>query len=126
MFKEESSKSLIVHLIIVGFHHKKGHQVFRLNSIELNFNKIVQIEYSYPLLNEPIDERWSNLPSLALPDGAHNREKDLIYFHIPSIDDDHQTLFGVAAFRQIDADVRKDILIDLIFSYSFQIEEYYK
>jgi hypothetical protein len=45
-------------------------------------------------LNEPIDERWSNIAALALPDGAHNRESDLIYFHLPSIDNDDHTLFG--------------------------------
>ncbi|CAF1195537.1 unnamed protein product [Adineta steineri] len=79
------SSTLIVHLFVVGFHHKKGHQ----------------IEYSYPLLSEPHDDQWSNIASLALPDGAHNRDKDLIYFHIPS--NTKQTLFGIAAYRQIDA-----------------------
>ncbi|CAF3941667.1 unnamed protein product, partial [Rotaria sp. Silwood1] len=44
------------------------------------------IEYSYPLLNEPIDEYWSNIGILALPDGVHQRQHDLIYFHLPSID----------------------------------------
>ncbi|CAF3575515.1 unnamed protein product [Rotaria socialis] len=61
---------------------------------------------SYSLLNEPIDERWSNIGSLALPDGVHNRNKDLIYFHIPSIDQDqdsNKTLFGIASYRRIDA-----------------------
>ncbi len=70
--------------------------------------KNIQIEYSYPLLNEPIDERWSNIAALALPDGAHNRENDLIYFHLPSLNDEddyHQTTFGVASYRQIDAQV---------------------
>ncbi|CAF3302750.1 unnamed protein product [Rotaria socialis] len=93
MLNEENlscEKSFVVHLIIIGFHHKKGHQ----------------IEYSYPLLNEPIDERWSNIGGLALPDGAHNRNKDLIYFHVPSIEQDqysNKTLFGIASYRQIDA-----------------------
>jgi hypothetical protein len=54
-------------------------------------------------LNEPIDERWSNIAALALPDGAHNRESDLIYFHLPSIDNDDHTLFGIASYRQVDA-----------------------
>ncbi|CAF1242541.1 unnamed protein product [Rotaria sordida] len=64
------------------------------------------IEYSYPLLNEPIDERWSNLGRLALPNGVHQRENDLIYFHFSSLnnqDDYYKTLFGIASYRQIDA-----------------------
>ncbi|CAF5084741.1 unnamed protein product, partial [Rotaria sp. Silwood1] len=65
------------------------------------------IEYSYPLLNEPIDEYWSNIGILALPDGVHQRQHDLIYFHLPSIHhQDHnkkKTLFGIASYRQIDA-----------------------
>ncbi|CAF3445220.1 unnamed protein product [Rotaria sp. Silwood1] len=68
-----------------------------------------QIEYSYPLLNEPIDEYWSNIGILALPDGVHQRQHDLIYFHLPSIHhQDHnkkKTLFGIASYRQIDANV---------------------
>ncbi|CAF1615353.1 unnamed protein product [Rotaria sp. Silwood1] len=93
MLKEELNScenNLVVHLIIIGFHHKKGHQ----------------IEYSYPLLNEPIDEYWSNIGGLALPDGVHQRQYDLIYFHLPSIyhqDNIHKTLFGIASYRQIDA-----------------------
>ena len=100
-----SSMSLVVHLIIVGFHHKKGHQVdFYLFKffIFLKENGF-KIEYSYPLLSDPIDERWSNIGSLALPDGVHNREHDLIYFHLPSME--NQTLFGLASYRQIDANV---------------------
>ncbi|CAF1687820.1 unnamed protein product, partial [Adineta ricciae] len=87
---DTNSTSLVVNLVIVGFHHKKGHQ----------------IEYSYPLAKESLDEQWSNILSYALPDGAHNREKDLIYFHIPSLDKEtnvQRTLFGIAAYRQIDA-----------------------
>ena len=41
-----------------------------------------QVEYSYPPLIEgntvdshEIPEEWKNIPSLALPDGAHNYEK---------------------------------------------------
>ena len=60
------------------------------------------------MLKESLDDRWSNVLSYALPDGAHNREKDLIYFHIPAFDEQNnaqRTLFGVAAYRQIDASV---------------------
>ncbi|UJR17918.1 hypothetical protein I4U23_004817 [Adineta vaga] len=90
MILDDNSTSLVVNLLIVGFHHKKGHQ----------------IEYSYPLIKENLDEQWSNILSYALPDGAHNRDKDLIYFHIPSLNQEmnsQQTLFGIASYRQIDA-----------------------
>jgi len=35
-----SSTSLVVHLFVVGFHHKKGHQVFN-EIFDLNQNKII-------------------------------------------------------------------------------------
>ncbi|VDP25873.1 unnamed protein product [Heligmosomoides polygyrus] len=53
----------ILHVVVVGFHHKKGCQP-------------VQVEFSYPQLDGNCEgglpEEWIHLPSLALPDGAHN------------------------------------------------------
>ena len=44
--------------------------------------RILQVEYAYPSLvaGQPVDSSelptvWKNLPSLALPDGAHNHDK---------------------------------------------------
>jgi hypothetical protein len=48
---------------------------------------------------------WKTLPSLALPDGSHNHERDTIYFHLPDINDHNLTIFGVSCYRQINADV---------------------
>ncbi|KAK7067151.1 late secretory pathway protein avl9 [Halocaridina rubra] len=56
---EEGEKDPIaLHVIVVGFHHKKG----------------MQVEYSYPPLTKDnscdLPEQWRHLPSLCLPDGA--------------------------------------------------------
>lgn len=85
----------VLHVLVVGFHHKKGNQV----------------EFSYPPLipDNPVDsnevpEVWKYLPSLALPDGAHNYKKDTVYFHLPSNDEkSRRTVYGVSCYRQIDA-----------------------
>lgn len=90
--------SPVLHVIVIGFHHKKG----------------CQVEYSYPPLIEgnPVDsnqvpDEWKHLPSLGIPDGAHNYTKDTIFFHLPSRTEKHKTVYGVACYRQIDA---KDLL----------------
>ncbi|CAF0918738.1 unnamed protein product, partial [Didymodactylos carnosus] len=78
---------LVLHIIVIGFHHKRGYQV----------------EYTYPQFpsNTELPKAWVNLPSLTLPDGAHNRDK--VYFHLPSLTDAKKTVFGVACYRQINA-----------------------
>ncbi|XP_076326765.1 late secretory pathway protein AVL9 homolog isoform X2 [Tachypleus tridentatus] len=87
--------SPILHVVVVGFHHKKG----------------CQVDYSYPPLIEgqPYDSSelpvcWKHLPSLALPDGAHNCEKETIYFHLPSLDNPRQTVYGISCYRQMNAE----------------------
>ncbi|KAI1299283.1 Late secretory pathway protein AVL9 -like protein [Halotydeus destructor] len=95
----------ILYVLVVGFHHKKG----------------CQIDYSYPPLRvseEKLPEReekegvkstnclpdeWRTLPSLALPDGAHNHDRDTIFFHLPH-PEDGTTVYGISCYRQIDAD----------------------
>jgi hypothetical protein len=45
------------------------------------------------------------LGALSLSDGVHNREYDLIFFHLPSLNDEdhyHQTLFAVPSYRQFE------------------------
>lgn len=37
---------------------------------------------------------WKTLPSIALPDGAHNFERDTIYFHLPNPKNTQKTIFG--------------------------------
>ncbi|GMR40220.1 hypothetical protein PMAYCL1PPCAC_10415, partial [Pristionchus mayeri] len=82
----------ILHVVVVGFHHKKG----------------CQVEYAFPPLPGPADNgdhglptEWKSLPSLALPDGAHNVEQDTTYFLLPSLDDPDRAIFGISCFRQI-------------------------
>ena len=86
----------VLHLIVVGFHHKKG----------------CQVEYSYPPLNpssttdsHECPEIWKNLSSLAMPDGSHNFVEDTVYFHLPSITEPGKTVYGVSSYRQIEAKV---------------------
>lgn len=71
-----------------------------------------QVEYSFPPLVEgaPYDSNecppgWHYLPTLALPDGSHNFEEDTVYFHLPSLKNPRQTIFGVSCFRQIPVEV---------------------
>ncbi|VDM08092.1 unnamed protein product [Wuchereria bancrofti] len=78
-----------------------------INNEDLQTDKI---EYCYPPLTDREGElpaAWQNLPSLALPDGAHNVDHDLIYFLLPSLDDPNRSVFGISCYRQISA---KDLL----------------
>ncbi|CAL8113376.1 unnamed protein product [Orchesella dallaii] len=80
--------SPIYHVIVVGFHHKKG----------------CQVEYAYPPFEMDLEKTaWKHLTSLAMPDGAHNFETDTVYFHLPSLKNPRETVFGVACYQQIDA-----------------------
>ncbi|KAL3831475.1 hypothetical protein ACJMK2_023218 [Sinanodonta woodiana] len=90
----KSQDNPVLHVVVIGFHHKKG----------------CQVEYSYPPLIEggPVDSNdvppeWRHLASLALPDGAHNHMQDTIYFHLPARFAHHRTVYGVACYRQMDA-----------------------
>uniref|UniRef100_A0A8C1WTT0 AVL9 homolog (S. cerevisiase) n=1 Tax=Cyprinus carpio TaxID=7962 RepID=A0A8C1WTT0_CYPCA len=56
----------VLHIVVVGFHHKKG----------------CQVEFSYPPIipgaghdSNTLPEEWKYLPFLALPDGAHNHQE---------------------------------------------------
>ncbi|KAE9414299.1 hypothetical protein Angca_008527 [Angiostrongylus cantonensis] len=79
----------ILHVVVVGFHHKKG----------------CQVEFSYPKLDGKgeggLSDEWINLPSLALPDGAHNTNDDVIFFILPSKDRKGESVFGISCCRQI-------------------------
>lgn len=86
----------VLHILVVGFHHKKG----------------CQVEYSYPPLfpdstvnPHECPDLWKNLPSLAMPDGSHNFVEDTVYFHLPSTTHEGKTVYGVSTYRQIEAKV---------------------
>uniref|UniRef100_A0A7N6AK89 UDENN domain-containing protein n=1 Tax=Anabas testudineus TaxID=64144 RepID=A0A7N6AK89_ANATE len=62
----DEAKGPVLHIVVVGFHHKKG----------------CQVEFSYPPLmpdeghdSNLLPEEWKYLPFLALPDGAHNYQE---------------------------------------------------
>ncbi|RWS14232.1 late secretory pathway protein AVL9-like protein [Dinothrombium tinctorium] len=95
--KEKSEQNSILYVLVIGFHHKKG----------------CVIEYCHPSLSAINGEElsnarlplvWRTLPSIALPDGAHNYDKDTIYFTLPHPYKHGTTVFGVSCYRQIDAE----------------------
>ena len=72
----------VLHVLVIGFHHKKG----------------CQVEYAYPPLipggsssSCELPSQWKHLPSLALPDGSHNFENDTAYFHLPDLENPRKT-----------------------------------
>ena len=100
MESNNSEQQAIIHIVVVGFHHKKG----------------CQVEFSYPPLVEGdeqnstnLPEEWKCLPFLALPDGAHNYDEDTIYFHLPprSHYSQQTTVYGVSCYRQISTHLLK-------------------
>ncbi|XP_026557992.1 late secretory pathway protein AVL9 homolog isoform X2 [Pseudonaja textilis] len=96
--------SPVLHIVVVGFHHKKG----------------CQIEFSYPPLitgeshdSNSLPEEWKYLPFLALPDGAHNYQEDTVFFHLPPRSGDRSTIYGVSCYRQIEAKALKVRQVDI-------------
>uniref|UniRef100_W5N5H1 AVL9 homolog (S. cerevisiase) n=1 Tax=Lepisosteus oculatus TaxID=7918 RepID=W5N5H1_LEPOC len=94
----EEPRGPVLHIVVVGFHHKKG----------------CQVEFSYPPLipeeghdSSSLPEEWKYLPFLALPDGAHNYQEDTIYFHLPPRSGDRKCVYGVSCYRQIEAKALK-------------------
>ncbi|XP_043210921.1 late secretory pathway protein AVL9 homolog [Amphibalanus amphitrite] len=85
----EDRENIILHIIVVGFHHKKGYQV----------------EFTHPQwpTGDECPAEWGHLPSIAMPDGSHNYHQETVYFHLPPLDGS-DTVYGVSCYRQIDAD----------------------
>ncbi|KAM4606391.1 late secretory pathway protein AVL9 homolog [Polymixia lowei] len=95
---KEEVKGPVLHIVVVGFHHKKG----------------CQVEFSYPPLipeeghdSNSLPEEWKYLPFLALPDGAHNYQEDTVFFHLPPLNGDMKCVYGVSCYRQIEAKALK-------------------
>lgn len=95
---KEEVKGPVLHIVVVGFHHKKG----------------CQVEFSYPPLmpdgehdSNLLPEEWKYLPFLALPDGAHNYQEDTVYFHLPPLSGGQKCVYGVSCYRQIEAKALK-------------------
>ncbi|KAA8580530.1 hypothetical protein FQN60_013488 [Etheostoma spectabile] len=85
-------KGPVLHIVVVGFHHKKGCQGHDSNLLP---------------------EEWRYLPFLALPDGAHNYQEDTVYFHLPPLNEDMKCVYGVSCYRQIEAKALKVRLADV-------------
>ncbi|KAF9573030.1 late secretory pathway protein avl9 [Mortierella alpina] len=96
---------VILHIVVVGFHHAHGPIV----------------EYAFPpfpgqnpqtvLTRLEVPEEWSLLPFLALPDGSHQSDEDFTYFHLPPVKnrkDATKTIFGISCNRQI---LTKDLAV---------------
>ncbi|XP_072523409.1 late secretory pathway protein AVL9 homolog isoform X2 [Salminus brasiliensis] len=95
---KEEPKGPVLHIVVVGFHHKRG----------------CQVEFSYPPLvpseghdSNNLPEKWKYLPFLALPDGAHNYQEDTVYFHLPPLCEEMKCVYGVSCYRQIEAKALK-------------------
>ncbi|KAG0729240.1 Late secretory pathway protein AVL9 [Chionoecetes opilio] len=101
--EEKDRDPAALHVIVVGFHHKKG----------------MQVDFAYPPLSESdecdLPDSWRHLPSLCLPDGAHNHEADTVFFHLPHLTKPDQTVFGVSCYRQIDAEERLQVTTKVYF-----------
>lgn len=125
--------NILLHLMVVGFHHKKGCQVCRSTAHCACVLRVLftQVEYCYPPLDssrvsveqsessqDTNDEGdkcrketvrlpvvWQTLPSLALPDGSHNHQDDTVLFHLPDTEDPTRSVFGVACYRQVSSNV---------------------
>ncbi|XP_040570025.1 late secretory pathway protein AVL9 homolog [Lepeophtheirus salmonis] len=85
----------VLHVLVVGFHHKKG----------------CIVEYSWPPMipggkpqGPELPSQWRHLPSLSLPDGSHNYRQDASVFHLPDLHDPRKTVFGISCYRQIESD----------------------
>ncbi|XP_072820808.1 late secretory pathway protein AVL9 homolog [Vicugna pacos] len=93
-----ATRGPVLHIVVVGFHHKKG----------------CQVEFSYPPLipgdghdSHILPEEWKYLPFLALPDGAHNYQEDTVFFHLPPRSGNGATVYGISCYRQIEAKALK-------------------
>lgn len=95
---DDGPRGPVLHIVVVGFHHKKG----------------CQVEFSYPPLipgdghdSHTLPEEWKYLPFLALPDGAHNYQEDTVFFHLPPRNGNGATVYGISCYRQIEAKALK-------------------
>lgn len=103
MASEPENKPPILHILVVGFHHKLG----------------CQVEFSHPPLISGSTGRnecpsgWKYLPTLALPDGSHNFTEDTVFFNLPSLFEPAASIYGVSCYRQIPVEKLKIRTADL-------------
>ncbi|KAI8096783.1 transport protein Avl9-domain-containing protein [Halteromyces radiatus] len=97
----------IAAILVVGFHHAYGPVV------EFCHPPLPQQPQNDQTSLEKLElpEDWNFLPFLALPDGAHQKDEDFAYFHLPPVPGwsvAETTLFGISCNRQI---ATKDLLV---------------
>ncbi|XP_017010797.2 late secretory pathway protein AVL9 homolog [Drosophila takahashii] len=103
MASEPENKPPILHILVVGFHHKLG----------------CQVEFSHPPLISGSTGRhecpsgWKYLPTLALPDGSHNFAEDTVFFNLPSLYEPAASIYGVSCYRQVRVEKLKIRTADL-------------
>ncbi|KAH9270273.1 hypothetical protein BASA83_007612 [Batrachochytrium salamandrivorans] len=102
------SQKIILHVLCVAFHHRNGPMVEYAHPPfpSLAHSRRITDSTDTKMAVELPDE-WSFMPFMCLPDGAHASTEEFIYFHLPPVPSwtkyPQSTLFGLACFRQIDA-----------------------
>ncbi|KAI9487841.1 MAG: AVL9/DENND6 domain-containing protein [Benjaminiella poitrasii] len=107
-FLDQNKDHQIAAVLVVGFHHAFG-PIVEFCVPPLPYHKDNKIQQTLEKLELP--EEWSFLPFLALPDGAHQKDEDFAYFHLPPVPGwsvAETTLFGISCNRQI---ASKDLLV---------------
>ncbi|TKC52921.1 hypothetical protein EI555_009096 [Monodon monoceros] len=123
---DSAPRGPVLHIAVVGFHHKKGCQVLysamikrsvymgKMKAIYVEDPQTRHVEFSYPPLipgdghdSHTLPEEWKYLPFLALPDGAHNYQEDTVFFHLPPRNGNGATVYGISCYRQIEAKALK-------------------
>ena len=89
---DDAEPHVILHVMVIGFHHKKGSQVDYVYP-PLPSSSASTTADSSPADSSDTDElplpaAWKSLPTLALPDGAHNFVSDTVFFHLPMLSRD--------------------------------------
>ncbi|SAM04076.1 hypothetical protein [Absidia glauca] len=97
---QQQQQQQIAAVLVVGFHHAYG------PIVEFCHPPLPQQQHTNQTCLEKLDlpEDWNFLPFLALPDGAHQKDEDFAYFHLPPVPGwavAETTLFGISCNRQI-------------------------
>ncbi len=95
-----ASADAIVHVMLIGFHHKYGPQV-EIVTPRLAHGQ--DLDAAEPDGRPCLPESWAHLPFLALPDGLHRFHQDTAYFTVPDLHRPGNVLYGVACAQQEDA-----------------------
>lgn len=89
------SNSVVLHILVVDFHHQKGATVSFLHP-SLSSSPTDSLTAQLP-------QSWRHIPYIALPDGCHNYAQGTVYFTLPSLEVSTGAIYGVACFRQLEA-----------------------